>query len=699
VNDRVNILLVDDQPAKLLSYEVILGELGENLIMAASAREALEHLLKTEVAVVLIDVCMPELDGFELAAMIRDHPRFQRTALIFVSAIHLTDIDRLRGYEAGAVDYVPVPVVPEVLRAKVRVFAELYRKTRDLERLNEELERRVAERTAALEASTAQLRESEQRRSMALAAGQMGSWEWSPGTGSVIWDAGQFRLFGVEPDRFEPNLQNIRAMIHPEDLQQIEELIATRSGDTHAFQAELRVLRPDGRTRWCICAAATSRDPQSGGLRVNGVTIDITERKQVEQGLHRLNEELEHRIEERTREREHALAQLFEAQKLDTIGQLTGGVAHDFNNLLMAVLGSLGLLKKRLPDDERARRLLENAIQGAERGAALTQRLLAFARRQELKPEAVHVASLVSGMEDLLKRALGPGIRIAKCVPETLSPVRADANQLELALLNLAVNARDAMPLGGSLNIVAVDETVPGRSVAPRGLARGAYVRLSVSDNGIGMDEATLAKATEPFFTTKGPGKGTGLGLSMVHGLAAQSGGALAISSAPEKGTTVDLWLPKADMEVVARLAPEDRRVEEVRISPRTVLVVDDDPLVSTGTAAMLEDLGHVVIEANSGAQALEILGSDRRIDIVVTDYAMPGMTGMELARHIQSAHPGLPVILASGYAELAFSDGCDLDLSRLSKPYRQQDLAVIMADIPNPRASLAKAIIPLRVG
>src|ERR1700682_4050301 len=340
--ERVNILLVDDQQAKLLSHEAILAGIGENLLKASSASQAFECLLKNEIAVVLIDVCMPDLDGFELAAMIREHPRFQTTAIIFVSAVLMTKPDQLRGYELGGVDYVPVPVVPELLRAKVQVFVELYRKTRQLERFNAELERRVAERTGELQ---------------------------------------------------------------------------------------------------------------------------------------RFNEELEQRIDERTRERETALAQLFEAQKMDTIGRLTGGVAHDFNNLLMAVLGSLALLGKRLAaDDQHSRRLLQNAVQGAQRGAALTQRLLAFSRRQELKPESVDVAHLVSGMVDLLKRALGHGIELKLDFPSTLPPVLADSNQLELALLNLALNARDAMPTGGKLIIEALAET-KSDSRADLPLPAGDYVR------------------------------------------------------------------------------------------------------------------------------------------------------------------------------------------------------------------------------
>ena len=552
MDETVNILLVDDQPAKLLSYEVILGELGETLIKAASAREALGHLLKNDIAVILVDVCMPDLDGFELAEMIREHPRYQKTAIIFVSAVMMTELDRLRGYRAGAVDYVSVPVVPDVLRAKVKVFAELFRKTRQLEQLNAALEERVQERTAALEASSEQLRQ--------------------------------------------------------------------------------------------------------------------------------LNDELEHRIEERTREREQAMAQLFEAQKLDTIGQLTGGVAHDFNNLLMAVLGSLELLKKRLPHDERTARLLDNAVQGAQRGAALTQRLLAFARRQELRPEAVDFTRLFDGMEDLLKRALGPSVRVTKMFPEDLPPVSIDANQLELALLNLAVNARDAMPLGGELTVTAKEANALSGKL-PVGVNPKDYVRICVSDDGVGMDTATLARATEPFFTTKGPGKGTGLGLSMVQGLAAQSGGALHIESEPGRGTTISILLPSAAGSKVETpvsmpingAIPMQRR--------RTVLIVDDDPLVCTGTAAMLEDLGHTVIEASTGLEALDTLRVNSEIDLVITDHAMPGMTGTELARRIRGTHPSLAIVLATGYAELPQGEGHELALPRLSKPYGQEELALAVAN------------------
>ena len=329
--DKVTILLVDDQPAKLLSYEVILQELGETLVTAQSASEALQHLLKHEVAVVLVDVCMPELDGFQLAAMIREHPRFQKVAIIFISAILLTDVDRLRGYEMGAVDYVPVPVIPEVLRAKVKVFAELYRKTRQLEQLNRELERRVAERTAELEMSTARLMESESRRTQALAAGRMGSWEWDTTTGTCILDEGQYRIAGVDPKTFKATIENIRSLIHPDDWARLQELgEQVTLGETGSFQTEFRVVRPSGELCWCIGTAARSYTNDKT-IRVSGVTIDITERKEAEERQAILAREVDHRAR-------NALA------VVQSIVRLTH--ANSTENYKAAVEGRLGALAR-----------------------------------------------------------------------------------------------------------------------------------------------------------------------------------------------------------------------------------------------------------------------------------------------------------------------------------------------------------------
>ncbi len=295
MTEKVNVLLVDDQPDKLLAYEVILHELNENLVKTSSAREALQFLLKNDVAVILIDVCMPELDGFQLAAMLREHPRFSETAIIFISAIHLTDVDRLRGYAMGAVDYVPVPVIPDVLRAKVKVFVELYRKTRELEQLNLKLERHVAERTAELEASNVRLVQSEQGRSLALAAGQMGSWEWDIAANRGSWDEGQYRIFGVEPESFQIATDNIRNLLHPDDWEPLRQVVLRMAKGERTQQVEFRVRRPNGELRWCTGTAAASVDAAGNVVRISGVTIDVTERKEAEERQVLLAREVDHR--------------------------------------------------------------------------------------------------------------------------------------------------------------------------------------------------------------------------------------------------------------------------------------------------------------------------------------------------------------------------------------------------------------------
>jgi PAS domain S-box-containing protein len=295
MTEKVNVLLVDDQPDKLLAYEVILHELNENLVKTSSAREALQFLLKNDVAVILIDVCMPELDGFQLAAMLREHPRFSETAIIFISAIHLTDVDRLRGYAMGAVDYVPVPVIPDVLRAKVKVFVELYRKTRELEQLNLKLEGHVAERTAELEASNMRLVQSEQGRSLALAAGQMGSWEWDIAANRGTWDEGQYRIFGVEPKNFQISTDNIRNLLHPDDWEPLRHVVLRMAKGERTQQVEFRVRRPNGELRWCTGTAAASVDAAGNVVRISGVTIDVTERKEAEERQVLLAREVDHR--------------------------------------------------------------------------------------------------------------------------------------------------------------------------------------------------------------------------------------------------------------------------------------------------------------------------------------------------------------------------------------------------------------------
>jgi PAS domain S-box-containing protein len=367
-------------------------------------------------------------------------------------------------------------------------------------------------------------------------------------------------------------------------------------------------------------------------------------------------------------ERRRAEEQLRQAQKMETIGQLTGGVAHDFNNLLAAIQGNLELLRKRLPDDPQIQRFIDGALQGTQRGASLTSRLLAFARRQDLKPEPTDLTALLDGMRGLMERSIGPLIAIDMALTTDLPPAKVDPNQLELAILNLAVNARDAMPDGGrlSLSLDQADGSESGLDLS------GPFLRLQVTDTGTGMDAQTLKSAIEPFFSTKELGKGTGLGLSMVHGLAVQLGGALQLKSELGKGTTAELWLPvsAAPIKEVQHMEPEQASAPQASV----ILVVDDDALINMSTVDMIEDLGHTVLEAYSGKEALDILRSGKQIDALVTDYAMPGMTGVELATKAREINPGLPILLATGYADLP--SGTTTDLPRLSKPYQQTELA-----------------------
>nr|WP_218647290.1 ATP-binding protein [Sphingobium lactosutens] len=409
---------------------------------------------------------------------------------------------------------------------------------------------------------------------------------------------------------------------------------------------------------------------------------DISDRRRVELALRRseenlraLNETLEQRVKERTRALEQAQEALRQSQKLEAMGQLTGGVAHDFNNLLTPIVGSLDLLQRRGIGGDREQRLIEGAVQSAERARMLVQRLLAFARRQPLQATAIDIGNLVGNMADLIASTCGPRIRLKLDLAPDLPRANADANQIEMALLNLTVNARDAMPDGGALTIgvACTDMADPEKS----GLRAGKYIHLSVTDTGIGMDSVTIAKAIEPFFTTKGIGQGTGLGLSMVHGLAAQLEGAMTIDSAPGRGTAIHLWLPVT--EEAPDQPPAGPDIEPITADRGTVMVVDDEELVRESTAHMLGELGYHVIEARSAEEALHLLEETEAIDLLVTDHLMPGITGTDLAIQVRAKHPTTHVLIVSGYAE---SQGIAADLPRLTKPFKQSDLAKILSQL-----------------
>jgi signal transduction histidine kinase/CheY-like chemotaxis protein len=410
----------------------------------------------------------------------------------------------------------------------------------------------------------------------------------------------------------------------------------------------------------------------------------LKELQDSEERLRTANETLEARVDERTREHELALAKLHEAQKLETLGQLTGGVAHDFNNLLTPVIGNLDLLRRRLAPNDASQRLIDAGLQAASRAATLVQRLLAFARRQDLSVRSVNVGALLEGMKDLIRRSLDPAIEVEVSHSADLPPARVDPNQLELAILNLAINARDAMPRGGKLTIHA--DCVPAEDANAEDC-----VRIVVRDTGIGMDQRTLVRAVEPFFSTKGVGKGTGLGLSMVHGLAAQLGGRLELTSAPGEGTAAGIILP---------VAAEPARAEDLEPGPlvpapirATILLVDDEELVRMGTAEMLLEIGYKVVEATSGAEALRLLRTCEQPDLLITDYLMPGMNGVELIEAARRLAPELEVMLITGYSTIA--EGPGALLPRLGKPFRHADLAQFVADLLT-REKTSGTVVPL---
>ncbi|NUU40299.1 PAS domain-containing protein [Tardiphaga robiniae] len=493
--------------------------------------------------------------------------------------------------------------------------------------------------------------------------------------------------FSRRPDQ-SFTFSELQAAVHPDDREQRQQALDATLMAGADYNVEYRNIWPDGSVHWVETRARMVRGPDGKPKTLVGVSVDITARKSADidrdnlleqltaerSALAELTATLEQRVEERSNDlmkevaaREKAQDQLRQAQKMETIGQLTGGVAHDFNNLLMAVMGNLDLLRKRMPDDPRLKRLVDGAMQGAERGASLTQRLLAFARQQDLKAVAVDLGALVRGMSDLLERSLGPRVALRLDIPDNLPRAQIDPNQLELAILNLAINARDAMQDGGSIDIKVKKHKVgKGDPI----LKPGDYLKVSIIDNGAGMSPETLKKAIEPFFSTKPLGKGTGLGLSMVHGLAVQLGGTLDLSSVVGKGTTATLVLPVTDRKPEAA---DTAHVMRHAARSAVILFVDDDPLIAMSTTEMLEDLGHRVIPATSGRHALEILKSDEPLDLMMTDHMMPGMTGIELAAYSREMRPSLPVLLATGYADLP--EGAQLDLPRLAKPYHQDQL------------------------
>lgn len=527
-----------------------------------------------------------------------------------------------------------------------------------------------------------ELDESERRLRTALNAGRLGAWELELSNKKLTTSATCKAVFGRTVEQ-SLTYEELVASIHPDDRVGMQEAVRATIETGRDYAVEYRTIWPDRSIHWAEIRARLVRGRGKTASRLVGVSADITNRKKQQEDARVANEILEKRVVERTAEltaahekvlteiaqREQIEDRLRQAQKMETVGQLTGGVAHDFNNLLMAVIANLDLLGKHLSGDTKAMRLIEGAMQGAKRGAALTQRLLAFARQQDLRVVPTDLVALVDGISDLIERSIGSEIELVKNLPPSARAL-IDPNQVELAILNLVVNARDAMPNGGQI-IIDIDPAA--KPPAGSGLPHGSYTCISITDTGSGMSAEVMARATEPFFSTKELGKGTGLGLSMIDGLSVQLNGRLILSSEVGVGTRAEIWLPATEQVAIGRPESSAAPVFDAK-TKLTILVVDDDALIAMSTVDMLEDLGHEVIEANTGDSALAILNENPTIDLLITDYSMPKMNGAQLARAARELRGQLPILLATGYAEMP--PGAGIDLPRIGKPYQQAQLA-----------------------
>ncbi|MCX7178210.1 MAG: PAS domain-containing protein, partial [Proteobacteria bacterium] len=586
-----------------------------------------------------------------------------------------TDPRYERGRVAGYDAFAAFPILSGEKLLGVMSFAARSRSAFDAEALAlfSALARYVAVVRSRLESESA-LREGEDKLRFAMDAAGQGSWELDLRTLKLTASDHCKRNFGRAPgDPF--TYADVLAYVHPHDTQRVQQALQEAIETRSIYDIEYRYIRPAGNLAWVHVTGRPVYASDGKPLVMLGVSSDIDARKASELALVALNETLEQRVEAAVSERELVQSALRQSQKMEAMGQLTGGVAHDFNNLLMPIIGGLDILQRRVGNSERDLRLIEGALQSAERAKVLVQRLLAFARRQPLQPGAVDIGLLIGGMIDLIKSTSGHQFSIETAVAASLPPALADSHQLEMAILNLAVNARDAMPNGGTLTIEAAHESACPAEHS--GLHGAPCIRLSVIDTGVGMDAETLKRAVEQFFSTKGIGKGTGLGLSMVHGLALQLGGGISISSQVGSGTQIDLWLPIGTSQVANPVAASDEPTLP-RAAGR-VLVVDDEDLVRRTTTHMLESIGFEVIQANSAHDAIKLLKAGDRFQLVVTDHLMPEISGAELAAIIAENWPSTKVLIISGYADLG---GMPSGVALLTKPFREIDLANAISGI-----------------
>ncbi|WP_182179188.1 response regulator [Methylobacterium radiotolerans] len=653
---RAKILIVDDDQRNLLAASEILADPAIDMVLANSPEEALRRALREDFAVILLDVQMPRMDGYEVAALIRSRSRTSRVPILFLTAHNKDDMHIFRGYSAGAVDYVFKPIQPLVLKSKVDVFVDLYRKTEEIKRKAAAEKQLLLEnlrvRGEKLEAEQALRRQAEHQAAVlrglpiALYTSPLGVEDRR----LHFTNDSIERITGFSREAFAGS-SLWESRLEAEDLNRVLADLRTVS-EVGAVALEYRWRNADGTERHILDQIAVNRDESGTGVELFGMWFDVTERKELELSL------------------QHA-------SKLEAVGRLTGGIAHDFNNMLSIVIGNLDLMKGSLKGNEKALRRVESAIEGAHRCAELTSRLLAFSRRSPLQPRALDFTSFIPGLVKLLERTLGEQITISAKLEENLPEVCVDHAQFEAALINLAVNARDAMPNGGTLSI-SIRRGEPG---VQDGIEPVRCVEITVTDTGTGMSPGVLARVFEPFFTTKETGKGTGLGLSMVYGFVQQSGGTITVNSNPDQGTRFVITLPEI---VKGNFTPEHAHPHATRGVPdpldgagRAVLVVEDDADVRSAVVSTLEALAFKVLSATDGAEAVDMLQNVPDIALVFSDVNMPGaMTGIDLGHLVRQRRPKIQILLSSGYLkENQDTNGFAL----LQKPYRAADLIEIL--------------------
>lgn len=649
------VLVVDDDLGNLLAAESVLAELGYPIVTVSSGAEALRQVLRNDFAVILLDVQMPGMDGYETAELIRQRERSRHVPIIFLSGVNQEDRHLFRGYAAGAVDYVLKPVAPVVLRSKVTVFAQLFDQRQQIRR-RAEAERRLLAENLTVRAQGAEvaraLEQSLVAQSLVLEALPLALFTSNENLSERVFVGGNATaLFGAPEDAL--NAVDWLTRVHPDDQPRLRAAFAAVT-ETGRYEIEYRIATPgdDPADRWML-ERVDLRKQADGGTVLFGVVTDITSRK-------RLEEQLTH------------------AQKLEAIGQLSGGVAHDFNNMLGVIIGSLDRVLSQGSLDDRSRQRLGLSMQAAKSCADLTKRLLGFARRQSLQPRQLDIADELNRLSGLFERVLGETVTTRIDAASDLPPVWLDASQFEGAIVNLAVNARDAMPDGGRLTVSAALVELAGDEAIAADLAPGSrFIRLSVTDTGTGMDPATQARAFEPFFTTKAPSKGTGLGLSSIHGFIRQSGGGIRIESASGQGTTIHLYLPPFQGAALRDEASEPEHGGS--FDGLRVALVEDNPHLREVGEGMLADLGCEVVAFESADAAVAAGLDPGAIDLLLADCVMPGvLDGPRLARRLRAGRADLPVLLSSGY--VADSEPLESDnVEFLTKPFDEARLSRAM--------------------